>query len=224
MFAEAAEAISFEIQVTVAGDRILGYIDLRQSKSIEQGVDNVNGIKRPVVRIRTPERVFVLSPDSVNESLTQPASPSVQYILGWPVAEPEFGRELTVAATPGVVLSWDDIVLQKWWGVLRAAGDSEASSKKYLVSVLADSTETLPASLLIRVSGTEIALLDVNDPDLAHTCWSFKDIASWSNPIPSELHFTIRVPGSMVRAVLKTDKAADIHDTVQAAVKRLLVD
>jgi hypothetical protein len=64
--------------------------------------------------------------------------------------------------------------------------------------------------------------LDVSDPDLPHTCWSFKDIASWSNPIPCELHFTIRVPGSMVRAVLKTDKAADIHTAVEQAVKTLL--
>ena len=209
-------------QVTVAGDRILGVIDLRQSKSIEQGTESVNGVKRPVIRITNPERVFVLSPESVNESLTQPTTPAVQYILGWPVAEPEFGRELSVASGPQAAPSWKDAVLQKWWDVLCAAREFEVNCKKYLVTVLADSTETLPASLLIRVSGTEIALLDVSDPDLAHTCWSFKDIASWSNPIPSELHFTIRVPGSMVRAVLKTDKAADIHETVQAAVERLL--
>jgi len=209
-------------QVTVAGDRILGYIDLRQTRSIEQSTDNVNGSKRPVLCISNPERVFVLAPESVNESLTQPGSPTVQYILGWPVAEPEFGRELTVNTVPATTLTWEDAVLRKWWDTLAAVRASEAACKKYLVTVLADSTETLPASLLIHVSSTEIALLDVSDPDLAHTCWSFKDIASWSNPIPSELHFTIRVPGSMVRAVLKTDKAADIHTAVEHAVKTLL--
>ncbi len=221
-FKFSSTCLGWPVQVTVAGDHILGYIDLRHCQSIERGVESVNGKSRPVIKIKSPDRVFVLAPESVNESLTQPASPSVQYILGWPVAEPEFGRELTFDATVSTERAWQDLVLSKWWDTLSAAHSAEAACKKYLVNVLADSTETLPAHLLIRVSATEIALLDVMDPDLAHTCWSFKDIASWSNPIPSELHFTIRVPGSMVRTVLKTDKAEDIRITVERAVQRLV--
>jgi hypothetical protein len=213
----------YSLQVTVAGDRILGYIDLRQSTSIAASSSPVNGVLRPIICIHTPERVFMVAPDTVNESLTCPAKPAVQYMLGWPVAEPEFGRELTTFSEGGAILN-GGVVFETWLDTLVAAQLSEAASKKYLVTVLADSTETLPSSLLIRVAATEIALLDVADPDLAHTCWSFKDIASWSNPIPSELHFTIRVPGSMVRAVLKTDKAADIRATVETAINNLVCD
>lgn len=66
-----------------------------------------------------------------------------------------------------------------------------------LAEVVADSTESLPTELNLRCTATDMALLDIDDEDQAHTCWSYRDIASWSCPIDQELHITVVRPPHM---------------------------
>jgi hypothetical protein len=56
---------------------------------------------------------------------------------------------------------------------------------------VADSSESLPTKVKLRASPLDLALIDMVDPDQAYTWWSYRDIISWSCPIPNELHLSI---------------------------------
>jgi hypothetical protein len=56
---------------------------------------------------------------------------------------------------------------------------------------IADSSETLPARLKLRASPLDLALVDTVDLDQAYSWWSYRDIISWSCPLPNELHLSI---------------------------------
>lgn len=206
---------------TVDADRCLGFIDMRKCEGVRRSRKTVNKKERTVLELITKGRTFNLAPDTVNESLTANPSPSLQYILGWPVPEPSFGKELTVADEGGDAGA-EEAVAAKWFDTLAVLQEAEGRCQHFLVKVMPDSTETLPPSIVLRVAATELALLDVGDRDLAHTCWSYKDIISHSNPSQRQLHFTVRVPGAMVRAVLETDKAADIKAAIDSNIGALL--
>ncbi len=68
-----------------------------------------------------------------------------------------------------------------------------------IVETVADSSETLPPKLKLRASPLDLALVDIVDPDQAYSWWSYRDIISWSCPIPNELHLSI-VRGGAVSA------------------------
>jgi hypothetical protein len=206
---------------SVSGDDILGYVDLRRAVDVRSVRRTVLKEEAAVIEVVTPDRVFVLAPQTVNESLSTPLSPRIQYILGWPVPEPAFGREFTIADDGGSEAA-KARVRDEWFDALRLQMRTEQEVKKYLVTVLVDSTETLPPSILLRAAPTEMALLDVGDPDLAHVCWSYRDITSLSTPVPSELHISVRVPGSTVRVVFKSDRAREVKGVVEEHIKKIL--
>ena len=206
---------------TVDADQCLGFIDLRRCEGVKRTTKKVEGKTRCVLEVATTGRTFYLAPETVNESLSSPPTPAIQYILGWPVPEPDFGKELTVADGKGDADA-EEAVARRWFDTLLTLQEAEARADQTQVKVLSDSTETLPPTIMLRVAATELALLDVGDRDLAHTCWSYKDISSHANPIPDELHFTVRVPGAMVRAVLKTSKAGAVAAKIKANIQALL--
>lgn len=108
---------------SVNGDDIRGFIDLRKVISVKDaGVkvrafprccfsdpnllpgtlmqtnvvsQNINRVDRSVIEIVTGPRTFVIAPDTINKTLSTPAVPRLQFILGWPVPEPVFEDEVT---------------------------------------------------------------------------------------------------------------------------------
>jgi hypothetical protein len=55
----------------------------------------------------------------------------------------------------------------------------------------AASMDVLPPNVQLRVTPIDLAVVEPTDTDQAITCWSYRDVLSWSCPVPKELHLTV---------------------------------
>jgi hypothetical protein len=202
---------------SVSGDDILGFVDLRKAVEVKEVTKTVNKVEESCIEIVTASRNYYLCPESVNKTLNAPVVPKLQFILGWPVPEPAFNQEITAETPDGKVKCFNT-----WLESLTVQVKVETTVQTFEASVVADSTDTLPPHVTLRCTATDLALLDVDDGDQAHTCWSYRDVASWSCPIDTELHITVRIPAAMIRCVFKTDRAKEIKGVIETHIQRIV--
>lgn len=195
---------------TVNGDDIRGFVDLRKATRVQQVSQVINKKERPVLEIRTGTRTYFMAPDTINKQLTNPVVPKLQFILGWPVSEPSFTEEISSDTREG-----QEEVVASWLEVVSIQVKMELETKTFDVETVADSSETLPPKLKLRASPLDLALVDIVDPDQAYSWWSYRDIISWSCPIPNELHLSIRVPSANLRCVFKRENAMEVKALIE---------
>lgn len=190
-----------------------GHIDLRRVdaggiRTAKQPQD-INGASRQVIEVVTPERTFLLYPESVNRpcarlpSAENPSQASYTFILAWPVEEPateEPGSLLDAGGGSGSGSKRaGEKVRAAWIRAIRCVQAGEQLSITRPATVIRDATSTVPDALLLRVGPTDVSVLAPEDPDRCLNTWDYKSIAGWSAPLDGRLGFTVRGVGGKQR-------------------------
>lgn len=207
-----------------------GHIDLRRvdKDGIRIGKErqDVNGVQRKVVEVVTPERTFLLYPESVNypysrvPSEDNPRQPSFTFILAWPVEEPAAKAEggMLDGAKGG---KSGEQVQAAWLRALRCVQAGEQISITRPATVVRDATSTVPDELLLRVGPTDVSVLAPEDPDRCINTWDYKSIAGWSAPMEGRLGLTVRGVGGKQRLEVDIKGAQELKDMMTSHMKRL---
>lgn len=145
-----------------------GFIDLRKATALNEDTAKVSGTTQRVIQVVTAARTFHICPQSINSEIRHGIVERVQHILGWPVPEPTFGHEIDVETGD------PDEVFERWMELLGSSVKTEQEVEYFDAEVVADSTESLPTTVSLRIAPTNFVCLDAEDDSVAITCTTYE--------------------------------------------------
>ena len=180
----------------------------------------IKGTTRRMIEVDTPNRTFYLVPETITRSVSDAPDGTLLYILGWPVPEPELATSSMLDGSDGRGQNRE--VFSRWLEGIETLVEAEAASVQAEAEVRSDSTTMLPDHVILRVTPTDLVILDKEEPEKALACWAYRDLASWSTPVGVELHLTVKNPSGAIRCVFKTTKATKLRERMEQHVWQIL--